>query len=148
MSSSKKAKGKGKGKLLPRAILVASHTRMVPGHEDADDDPIVQPMTRTRLRGMSPANQEKFKVESMEAILAACSHVEASGIKKYFNRAPTSAGAGPSGVTPATGNDDAKATKKAKKTPDTPDGLTPSQRDGAPGRAILAYSPWVFGEDE
>jgi hypothetical protein len=58
----------------------------------------------------------------MEAILAACSRVEASSIKKYFNRAPTSAGAGPSGVTPATGNDDAKATKKAKKTPDTPDG--------------------------
>ena len=47
-------------------------------------------------------------------------------------------------TTPSTANNTVKAKVKttAKDKVATPEGLTPSQRDGAPGRAILCYSPW------
>ena len=129
--------------LKPRSIFCASSTRNVEHPADPGDALIVERMTRKRLGKMSPANAAAWKKKSMDAIMEATSENERESIEKYMNKPPSSCGgAGPSGTTsPAT--DDKPKKKKVKRTPDTPEGVTPSQRNGAPGYAILAYSPWV-----
>ena len=77
----------------------------------------------------------------MDALMAATEINERESIEKYMNKKPKDEGS--SSTTPSTANNTATEKVKAAKVA-TPKGLTPSQRDGAGGRAILAYSPWVW----
>ena len=131
-------------RLAPRQVFVVSHGRSVESPDDPDDAPIVAPMTRKRLGKMSPANAQAWKKQSMDAIMAATEINERETIEKYMNKKPKDKGS--ASTTPSTANNTAKAKVKttAKDKVATPEGLTPSQRDGAPGRAILCYSPWVW----
>ena len=129
--------------LKPRQVFVASHSRTVESPDDPADAPIVERMTRKRLSKMSPANAQAWKKESMDAIMAATEINERETIEKYMNKKPKDEGS--SSTTPSTTNNTATEKEKAAKNKvATPKGLTPSRRDGAPGRAILAYSPWVW----
>ena len=120
--------------LKPRQIFYVSSSRIIPHSNDPDDDPIVSRMTRNRLRNMSPANAKAWAKQSMDSIQSATKVNEQQSIMTFMKR--DSPAAGPSGAT-------APVAKKVKRTPDTPPGVTPSQRNGEPGKAILAFSPWV-----
>ena len=127
--------------LRPRQIFVASHSRLIDNADDHGDEPIVEKMTRNRLAKLSPANATQWAKQSIAAIKDATAVNEQESILKFMERRPSEAG--PSGSSPTTEGDN-KPRKKMKRTQDTPPGVTPSQRDGAPGKAILAFSPWVW----
>ena len=132
-------------RLQPRKVFRGSHEVTIPSPEDPSDAPIVERMTRKRLSKMSPANARAWAEQSLMAIQSASATNEQESILKFMKRptndvGPSSDDAGPSS-SPVTG---IKKRKKIKRTPDTPPGVTPSKRDGAPGRALLCYSPWVW----
>ena len=96
----------------------------------------------------TPAQVDQWKAEAMNKILALTDTAGQEDIVKYFNAAPSprNSGAGPSGIPPSSkppatspgrGNG-----KQVKRSPMTPDGVTPSKRDGKIA-AILCYSPWA-----
>ena len=71
------------------------------------------------------------EAQSIAAIKDATAVNEQESILKFMERRPSEAG--PSGSSPTTEGDN-KPRKKMKRTQDTPPGVTPSQRDGAPGK--------------
>ena len=139
------SKGKGKQKAASRVVQVASYARTIDSPEDPGDAPIVERMTRKRLGKLSRERAQAWVEDSIKAIKNAAPAKDQESILKYMMATPPGA-TRPSDSSPATDAGDASSPKKKakKKTPETPECVTPSQRDGAPGRAILAYSPWVW----
>ena len=133
-----------------------SHMRTIDGPANRDKAPVVERVTRGQVKHMDPEVLEEWKRKSINNIL----DVETAGAKspgkgkgatptqkdsimKFLNKRPVgpSSEAGPSSAGAVTAGSPKKG-KKQKKSPTTPEGMTPSKRDGKVA-AYLAFSPWA-----
>ena len=142
------------GQARSRIIQVAAgrpHTRSVSSIIDPNHQPIVEKMTPARLRGLTPAQVESWKTESIQAIFDHTEAVSGSGqvsIRRFCNSNISR----PSPRAPAARRHTREAPspipsppkKKLKYHPQTPPGVTPSKRDGTNAALLDAYSPYYF----
>ena len=134
-----------------RTIHVAagrSHKRTINSPADPNDQPIVERMTRSRLRTMTVEQEEEWKTEAVNAILTMTPRKsDQASILTFLNKQPASE-AGPSDLSRHTHEAPSplKTSPKKKKygpknwQPKTPEGLTPSKRDGK-NAAIICWTP-------
>ena len=136
-----------------RTIRVAagrSHKRTINAPADPNEQPIVERMTRSRLDKMTAEEEEEWKTESVNAILGMTPRKsDQEGILKFLNK-PSAGEAGPSDLSRHT--HEAPSPLKPLKTspkkkygpknwqPKTPEGLTPSKRNGK-NAAIITWTP-------
>ena len=136
-----------------------SHMRTIDGPANRDKAPVVERVTRGQVKHMDPEVLEEWKRKSINNILdvetagakspgkgKAATPTQKDSILKLFDKRPAAAvgpssEAGPSSAGAVTAGSPKKG-KKQKKSPTTPEGMTPSKRDGKVA-AFLAFSPWA-----
>ena len=142
--------------MAKRTIHVAagrSHKRTIDAPTDKLALPIVERMTRSRLAKMTVEEEEEWKTESVNAILSLAPRKnDQASILKFLNT-PAASEAGPSSRGSSRGRHTHEAPSPLKTvttsplkqygpkkySPTTPEGLSPSKRDGK----IAAYMTWT-----
>lgn len=148
----------------PRSSFKKGQSRKVPvrsgdAHFRTIDEPsgdqiITEKMTRERVKKLPHWMQIQWKKETLQKVLEFMpGESEQASMTDFFNRSPSTtprrvhdAQPGPSSDLPPThvAGDGSPAKKKKKKCvpPVTPEGLTPSRRDGK-NASIYAFSPYA-----
>ena len=133
-------------KTQTRTIYVKGHKRNI-ASDDPENEPIVERMTRARLKGLTPEDEEEWKTASVNAILGLTPRVsDQASILNFLNKKSTSE-AGTSDLSRSDAHDDEGPSQSPKKKygpnnwmPTTPEGLTRDERDGI-NAAIIVWTP-------
>ena len=113
------------------------------------DEPVVPPLTRRQARNLPPAHMvTKYKEDALKRLMALSPESEHGTLHKFFSRMPKPSPAPVNGVVAAASSSTAPVNAGGKKRarvtapPVTPEGLTPSRRNGV-NAAILCFSPFA-----
>ena len=126
--------------------------RKVATTKDPLDEPVVPPLTRRQARDLPAHMVTKYKEDAHKRLMALSPESEHGTLHKFFSmyvrfsRMPKPSPAPVSGVV-AAASSSAPANAGGKKrarviAPVTPEGLTPSRRNGV-NAAILCFSPFA-----
>ena len=133
---------------LPQGVRPRAHQRKVAASKDPLDEPVVPPLTRRQARDLPAHMMTKYKEDALKRLMALSPESEHGTLHKFFSRVPKPSPAPVNGVVAAASSSTALINAGGKKRahvtapPVTPEGLTPSRRNGV-NTAILCFSPFA-----